>query len=279
MVAKALEVFGPRWILGYDIGCSFAAMISQTSLNEVFQSQGHRTCVNAFHGYSHNALCQQLFHPNNIEGMGLEDLETLERIFSQSNQLATVTRYMSPYRRRVFIDLFFQQWDREKYQNLASMLHNNYVQALSILNNDAKALAADLEALNLTEDDLKRWWQDQGDHFKQLGAEDEGDVSAVHYVELLQKLRDLECISFLKNPVIPLTIFTTVLNMRIVNHSEFKLQWISGFFQLKIPTTLLFQKLGKLKPVENMWINSGPEYFLMCYRWKNFSTLLGGGPL
>lgn len=192
MVAKALEVFGPRWILGYDIGCSFAATIEQTSLNAAFHEQGHRTCVNAFHGYSHNALCQQQFHPNNIVGMGLEDLETLERIFSQSNQLATVTRYMSPYRRRVFINLFFQQWDCEKYQNLASMLHNNYVQALEILENDAKALAADLSTLNLTEADLEGWWKDQGDHFKDLGTEDQGDMNAVQYVELLQQLRDLE---------------------------------------------------------------------------------------
>jgi hypothetical protein len=45
--------------------------------------------------------------------MGLEDLETLERVFSSSNQLAAVTRYMSKYCRRVFIDLFFKQWDAD----------------------------------------------------------------------------------------------------------------------------------------------------------------------
>ena len=58
--------------------------------------------------------------------MGIEDLETLERIFSFSNQLAAVMRYASAYHRQVFIDLFFKQWDEEKYQNLGLMLYNNY---------------------------------------------------------------------------------------------------------------------------------------------------------
>lgn len=136
MVAKALKVFPPCWILGYDIGCSFSGTIHRSSLGPEFKEKHCRTCVNAFHGYAHCALCQQVYHPLNIRGMGLEDLETLERLFSSSNQLASITRYMSPYRRRVFIDLFLQQWDREKYQNLATMIHNNYVQALDILEYD-----------------------------------------------------------------------------------------------------------------------------------------------
>ncbi|KAJ3964386.1 hypothetical protein EV361DRAFT_974213 [Lentinula raphanica] len=150
IVAKALEVFDGRWLLGYDIGCSFGHTIDRSSLGPEFKAKECRTCVNAFHGYSHNAACQQVNHPNNIVGMGLEDLETLERIFSLSNQLASVTRYMSSYRRRLFIDLFFQQWDREKYQSLATFLHNNYVQALKIVDEDASRLSDELTKLELT---------------------------------------------------------------------------------------------------------------------------------
>ncbi|KAE9386543.1 hypothetical protein BT96DRAFT_960562 [Gymnopus androsaceus JB14] len=133
MVAKALEVFGPRWLLGYDIGCSFGGTIRHSSLGPKFEQKGCHTCVNAFHGYSHCVFCQQIYHPLNITGMGLKDLETLERLFSASNQLASITRYMSPYRRHVFINLFLQQWDCDKYQNVATMLHNNYIQALDLL--------------------------------------------------------------------------------------------------------------------------------------------------
>ncbi len=98
-------------------------------------------CVNAFHGYSHNYACQAVFHPSRMVGMGLEDFETMERIFSTSNQLAGITRHMSAYRRRVYIDMFFKQWDEDKYLNLGLMLYNNYVQALGIVDSEGKALA------------------------------------------------------------------------------------------------------------------------------------------
>ncbi|KAJ3804751.1 hypothetical protein F5876DRAFT_52960 [Lentinula aff. lateritia] len=192
ITAKALEVFGENLLIGYDIGCSFSETIAKTSLNEAFQKKKCRTCVNAFHGYSHNALCQQSFHPTHIKGMGLEDLETLERIFSQSNQLAAVTRYMSRYHRKVFIDLFFRQWDSDKYANLGTMLFNNYIQALHILETEAAELAHDLEQFNLTESDLEAMWVDQAGHFKELGKERAEEVNGVAYVELLQQLRDIE---------------------------------------------------------------------------------------
>ncbi|KAJ3751717.1 hypothetical protein EV360DRAFT_56461 [Lentinula raphanica] len=191
MVGKALKTFGPKWVMGYDIGCTFGGTIVSSSLAEEFKAQDCRTCVNAFHGYSHNALCQQSNHPVNITGMGLEDLETLERLFSSSNQLAAVTRYATPFRRHVFIDMFLQQWDRDKYQNLATMLHNNVKQALKIIETDGQALAADLEAKGLTVEDLEAYFQDEINHTQELGKETEADLHAVAYVELLQEYRDL----------------------------------------------------------------------------------------
>ncbi|KAF9030670.1 hypothetical protein BDP27DRAFT_1246108 [Rhodocollybia butyracea] len=191
MVAKALKVFSPGWVLGYDIGCSFSGTIRRSSLGVEFKEKCCRTCVNAFHGYAHCALCQQMYHPLNIRGMGLEDLETLERLFSSSNQLASITRYMSPYRRRVFIDLFLQQWDREKYQNLATMLHNNYVQALDILEYELPSFEADIQALGLTKEELSTYIAEESCHYATLGSETEEDLHAVAYVELLQKYSEV----------------------------------------------------------------------------------------
>ncbi|THU85589.1 hypothetical protein K435DRAFT_822380 [Dendrothele bispora CBS 962.96] len=175
--------FGDQWILGYDIGCRF--------IRPKFQEKKCRTCVNAFHGYTHNIICQQHNHPLSIPGMGLEDLETLERVFSSSNQLASITRYMNAYRRRVFIDVYFRQWDREKYQNLARTIHNNYVQALDIIEDDDEAVQTMLKELQLTEKDLETYFEDEVNHFRDLGTELEEDVHAVAYVELLQKFRTL----------------------------------------------------------------------------------------
>ncbi|KAJ3725334.1 hypothetical protein C8R42DRAFT_718822 [Lentinula raphanica] len=191
MVAKALEILGPCWLMAYDIGCSFDGTIRSSSLGPEYEKQDCRTCVNSFHGYSHNAACQQKHHPLNIPGLGLEDLETLERFFSSSNQLASVTRYMSAYRRRVFIDMFLQQWDREKYQNLATMLFNNYVQALDILENEEPAFKNDLLVLGLTETDIDNYLVDEAKHIDLLGSETQEDLYAIEYVELLQRYREI----------------------------------------------------------------------------------------
>lgn len=190
MVAKALEVFGDRLLLGYDIGCSFKETVKRSSLSEQFEAQKCRCCTNAFHGTAHNYACQTENHPNIIEGMGLEDLETLERVFSASNSLASTTRYASAYRRRVAIDLFFQQWNDEKYTNTGVMLYNNYVQALKILDADAIALADSMATLNITTQDLVRWQDEERKYFRNIGKENEWDVFAVAYVEALQDLTE-----------------------------------------------------------------------------------------
>ncbi|THU75308.1 hypothetical protein K435DRAFT_600422, partial [Dendrothele bispora CBS 962.96] len=184
MVAKALEVFGDQWILGYDIGCCFIRTIVASSLGPKFQEKKCRTCVNAFHGYTPNIICQQHNHPLKNKGVAMTTTrnETLERVFSSSNQLASITRYMNAYRRRVFIDIYFCQWDREKYQNLARTIHNNYVQALDIIEDDDEAVQTMLKELQLTEKDLETYFEDEVNHFRDLGTELEEDVHAVAYV-------------------------------------------------------------------------------------------------
>ena len=105
MMAKVMQTFGDSHALvGYDVRCQFADTVAQSSLSAEFKQLSWRICVNAFHGYAHNFACQLKNHPNVIEGMGLEDLETLEHVFSASNALATVTQYASAFCCRVFIN-------------------------------------------------------------------------------------------------------------------------------------------------------------------------------
>lgn len=124
--------------------------------------------------------------------MGLEDLETLERVFSSSNALAAVTRYASTYRRRLYIEMHFSQWDEDKYTNLATMLRNNYYQALSIIKNDGLAVEQAKRSMGITDKDLDLWKAEREEYFQTLGNEPESKVRAIAYVELLQKLRELE---------------------------------------------------------------------------------------
>lgn len=185
-----MDTLGPNLLIGYDIGCSFSSTVASSSLGPRFKAMNNRLCVDAFHGYAHNFACQKKHHPNAIVGAGLEDLETMERIFSASNAVASLTRHATKYRRRVFIDEFFQQWDEDKYLNLALMLHNNYRQALKILQQEGTALEHAKEVLQLTNDDLDRFLAAEKEYVVQLQEPPEWNAHAVAYVTLLQKLRE-----------------------------------------------------------------------------------------
>jgi Kyakuja-Dileera-Zisupton transposase len=81
--------------------------------------------VPAFHGHAHNRACQLDHHVLMAAGFGLEDLETCERVFSSSNSVARTTRHATSFHRKQFIDMHFQQWDADKYENLgkSSLFH------------------------------------------------------------------------------------------------------------------------------------------------------------
>lgn len=176
-------------MIGYDIGCTFDETVQNSSLGPAARDLGTKFCVNAFHGYSHAYNCQVAYHPNTIPGMGLEDLEVAERIFSSSNQLAPIVRYASKYRRTMLIDQFFQQWDHEKYSNLGLMLLNNMEQALEIVHLQAPALEQALKSLGLTHADIDRFHAEERKFFAELRDEQDGNLHAVAYVEALLELR------------------------------------------------------------------------------------------
>lgn len=195
IVDRILTVIAKRILLGFDIGCTFKITLANSSLGPAFQTLGCRVCVNAFHGYSHNYQCQLQNHPNVIPAMGLEDLETMERVFSASNHLAPVTRYASAYRRRALIDMFFCHWDAEKYTNIGLMLYNNYIQALEIIRSKKPILEESLSLLQISGEDLKKLEAEEHEYFANLRDESPWDVHAVAYVETLQDLRAARYVS------------------------------------------------------------------------------------
>jgi len=130
--------------------------------------------------------------------MGLEDLEGMEQIFSGSNQLANVVRYATAYRRRLFINLYLRQWDADKYENLATWLYNNYVQALKIVNEETLALEHAIESLGIAgTEELEHWQAEELEYLQTLGKEDDYDVMAIAYVERLQELDDIRSVCLL----------------------------------------------------------------------------------
>lgn len=192
MVAKSMEVLGDGQCIGYDIGCSFEDTVKRSSLGTQFSNTGSKICVNAFHGYTHSYACQLVNHPNVLPGVGLEDFETLERVFSPSNQLAPITCYSTPYHRRQLIDDYFRQWDAEKYANTGLFLLNNYKQALDIIRRGSLELAEAFKVHNISMATLNNWEKEETEYFTTLGQEREWDTHAVVYVQLLQELGHLD---------------------------------------------------------------------------------------
>ncbi|KAL6300787.1 hypothetical protein BKA93DRAFT_819255 [Sparassis latifolia] len=234
-VAKALEVLSDKLLAGYDISCAFEGTIQCSSLGSEWTQCKCRCCVNAFHGYSHNYPCQLTNHPNVIEGMGLEDLETMERIFSGSNDLAPITRYASAFRCRVFIDTYFQQWDTEKYTNLSTMLYNNYVQALKIINVETPALEEALRSLQITHEDLVKWSQEEREYFRTLGHEQEWDIHTIAYVEGLQELRAIQFVLNLHSS--PHKFDLNYCRAQLENASTSFIATTSADYQFILPTS------------------------------------------
>ncbi|KAI6139895.1 hypothetical protein EDD17DRAFT_1782462 [Pisolithus thermaeus] len=132
VVSKLMATFSDGLGGGYDIRC--------TTL--------HTCLVGAFHGHAHCRLCQLSHLTSYVEGLGLEDLETCECMFSKSNALASTLRYATAFHRQQAINAYFEHNDifeiyanlrREKYleglshEPLEETLHMEYWQRLGKL--------------------------------------------------------------------------------------------------------------------------------------------------
>jgi hypothetical protein len=122
IVNQVLNVLQDRPGLGYDIGCSFTETLAKSSISGKVNAKQLQMVVPSFHGYAHKRLCQLSFHPLFVCGFGIEDLETAERIFASFNGLANITRHASRFHRHQAIDLYAQQHDDDKYQELCMFL-------------------------------------------------------------------------------------------------------------------------------------------------------------
>ncbi|KAG1853525.1 hypothetical protein F4604DRAFT_1686334 [Suillus subluteus] len=189
---KVLDVYGLNGVTGYNIGCSYQKTVNASSISFKAHSNHHRFIVNLFHGHAHNRRCQLQFHPLYQDGLGLEDLETCERVFSASNAVAPVVRHASYFHWLQFIDLHFQQWDSDRYLELSKFLYNNYKQALAIIDDLSPAVEELKLVLNISDGDFKRWNIEELEFLETLTEETDEDVEAMTYVEALQSLTKAE---------------------------------------------------------------------------------------
>jgi Kyakuja-Dileera-Zisupton transposase len=181
--------------LGYDIACSFSGTITRSSLGPKAHAHRLRMVVPAFHGHAHNRLCQLGFHILMSPGFGLEDLETCERVFSGSNAVARLTRHATSFHRRQFIDMYFHQWDADKYENLGYFLLNNYRQALEVLRDMPTRIETLLSGRQVTDTQFAHWLEAERQYLNSRQSEPERDTLSLEYVELLDKYQHARYVS------------------------------------------------------------------------------------
>ena len=119
VVNKVLDVCGNDQAIGHDIACSSRKTIANSSIGGKAAESRLQVVVNAFHGFSHNRRCQLQNHPLYLDGIGIEDLETCERIFASSNSAAALIRHASHFHWVQFLDLHFDNWNGDKYLELS----------------------------------------------------------------------------------------------------------------------------------------------------------------
>ena len=119
MLNRLIELFGKNIMVGYDIDCQFSITAGRNAkVGPKMKEENLNLCVNAFHGYAHRRLCQLSWHPSYLNGVGLEDFETCERVFSDSNRVAGRTRHASKFHRRQSMLNMINRWNEDTYGEL-----------------------------------------------------------------------------------------------------------------------------------------------------------------
>lgn len=204
-----MDAFGKDIGLGYDIGCGHETTIKNSPLAAKAKVMNLKMLVGAFHGHAHNRRCQLVYLATYVLGLGLEDMETCERLFSKTNGLARSVRYASVFHRKQTIRTYFAHLDTfETYANLSTyllkdgiinltrtgtFLVNNYKQAIEIIDKEGSLRQA-MEQAGITEDMLKQHLEDEKTYLDKLSKEPAIETDQMEYYQQLVNLNDRRCV-------------------------------------------------------------------------------------
>ncbi|KAH9924228.1 uncharacterized protein B0H18DRAFT_878076 [Fomitopsis serialis] len=190
IVAKMIDVYGNNIKLGYDIACAFTKTVETSSIGAKARAARFSGVVAAFHGYSHNRGCQLDWHPLYMEGVGKEDFEGCERLFSESNALAVGTRLSTAFHRHQAIEEFFGHWAERKHVESASFIWNNYRQALEIIRLDGEVVRVLSDELRAGPAEYENYVAEERAYLRGLKAEPLSVSRRIDYLEVLLKLEN-----------------------------------------------------------------------------------------
>ncbi|KAI6124642.1 hypothetical protein EV401DRAFT_2068853 [Pisolithus croceorrhizus] len=175
VVSKLLDVFGDNLAGGYDIGCKFRTTLSRSVVRPWAQALNYTSLVPAFHGYAHRRL---------------EDLEGCERTFSKTNGLASAVHYASTFHRHQAIAGYVAHNDEyEVYQNLTTMILNNYKQAIRIVREGKSTLPHLMDELGITNASVfSAWLLEEKEYLAARSREPEEETLQMEYWQKLMNL-------------------------------------------------------------------------------------------
>ncbi|TFK46287.1 hypothetical protein OE88DRAFT_1638591, partial [Heliocybe sulcata] len=188
VVDKAMDVFGEKLMIGYDIGCAFEGTVGRSSLALKAKERGIQFVVGAFHGHAHNRGCQLRWHPLYVTGAGRTDFEGCEHVFSSSNAIASRTRHASRFHRHQAIDEHYMFWNDDKYSLLSNYIVNHYHEAMRIISTHPAEIRQVLTGLGLTESDCHVFVQQERQYLQGLKKEPPEESLQFMYLEALQDL-------------------------------------------------------------------------------------------
>ncbi|KAG1811154.1 uncharacterized protein BJ212DRAFT_1223160, partial [Suillus subaureus] len=163
-----LDVCGMDQAIGHNIACSSHKTIATSSIG-----------VKAA-GLNLQVVLQN--HPLYLNGLGLEDLETCECIFTSSNSAAILIQHASYFHWMQFLDLHFDQWDMDQYSDLT----------LQIIKTNTPVLKEFKQLHDLMDADFVNWRNEEFEYLSNVAMEPTLDVIAVAYIKQLEKLQYVE---------------------------------------------------------------------------------------
>ncbi|OBZ69684.1 hypothetical protein A0H81_10468 [Grifola frondosa] len=188
IVNKLLHMYGHDIGLGYDIACEFAKTLSRSSLGSHAKERQMFGIVPAFHGHSHNRLCQVYWYPMYWDGVGKEDFERCERLYSESNALACGTRLATVFHRHQAIEQFFGFWSEQKHADSGKFIFNNYKQALDIIAEETRKLKMYAQQLKTSDNDYENYLRQERAYLLALKAEPPELLRKVDYMAAMGHL-------------------------------------------------------------------------------------------
>ncbi|KAG1721787.1 hypothetical protein EDB19DRAFT_1835287 [Suillus lakei] len=191
-VKKLMDVFGSNILYGYDIKCAFEKILLRSTLGDSAKRLNVQGVVPTFHGHAHNCLCQLQHHSKHKLGAGLEDFETCERVFSESNALASEIRNATEFHRHQALDEHFHFADTDRYAALSDFIFNNYVQALTSISTTTTFLA-NFHASNPTLDtDFDGDLEDEHLFLQRLATKQDESSVEIDYVKALNEYEEAQ---------------------------------------------------------------------------------------